>query len=689
MTRGALTAYERVIDALRDTVPSVRVNGKQATANCPAHDDTHPSLGVTPIEGSVLIRCRSQNCHIDDILTAIGLTTSDLYDEPKGATYRYDDGRIVHRTPDKKFRQTGVTSTENGTQLYRLDKVAAAVRDKIPVYWVEGEKDVHALESLGAVATTAPMGATNVGKVDATPLTGARVIAVPDQDTAGIKWQEIVLQKLVAVGATVKIGTIREGKDAADHIAAGHSLDEITLSDPRSVIGPPADPEAGPLRVLRLTPASAIKPRPVRWAWDDRIPTGTLTLIPGRVGIGKSLLLVWTAARLTRGELPGVHHGTPKPVIMLATEDSWEHTIVPRLIVAGADLNLVYRAEIIVAEMAYGRLTLPRDCALLTAEIQRLGAALVGADPLISLIDGKVDTHKNRDVREALEPLVKVAAQTNCSIVGLAHHNKSAGADPLGLITGSAAFSEVVRAVISVARDPDTDDGSVIVTQTKNNLGRLDLTSLRYVIDSVIVDTEEGPAPTGRLCWTGDSERTVFDILEAGAERDDGALGDACEWLRDFLEAEGAARVSDVRKHARSNGHSDRTLDRAKRKLRVVNKKSGFGANGHWEWSLPPKNPKNATKTTSQNVGALRDVSDVRTRRVTDGEEQLSTPTLPLSTPLSTPTPHTQNSRSETYSSKNANSQGPPARAREKPPVCDDCGESVDSIFHANTCETP
>ena len=39
--------------------------------------------------------------------------------------------------------------------------------------------------------------------------------------------------------------------------------------------------EAEPARQIRLTPASAIKPRPVRWAWADRIPAGELTLTPG------------------------------------------------------------------------------------------------------------------------------------------------------------------------------------------------------------------------------------------------------------------------------------------------------------------------------------------------------------------------------------------------------------------------
>jgi hypothetical protein len=38
-------------------------------------------------------------------MAALNMNMADLYDEPKGATYRYDNGRTIHRTPDKRFRQ--------------------------------------------------------------------------------------------------------------------------------------------------------------------------------------------------------------------------------------------------------------------------------------------------------------------------------------------------------------------------------------------------------------------------------------------------------------------------------------------------------------------------------------------------------------------------------------------------------
>jgi hypothetical protein len=46
------------------------------------------------------------------------------------------------------------------------------------------------------------------------------------------------------------------------------------------------------------------------------------------------------------GVLPGEYLGQSKAVLVAASEDSWEHTIVPRLMAAGADLDLVYRVEV-------------------------------------------------------------------------------------------------------------------------------------------------------------------------------------------------------------------------------------------------------------------------------------------------------------------------------------------------------
>ena len=153
---------------------------------------------------------------------------------------------------------------------------------------------------------------------------------------------------------------------------------------------------ASNVRSLHLTPASKIKVRPVRWLWDDRLAVGTLSLLGGREGVGKTICTYTLGARLTQGELPGVYRGTPRAVIVAATEDSWGHTIVPRLMAAGADLDRVFRVDVNDADGEYTTLSLPRDLDALSDTTRAAGAALIILDPLLSRLDSGLDSQKTQ-----------------------------------------------------------------------------------------------------------------------------------------------------------------------------------------------------------------------------------------------------------------------------------------------------
>lgn len=376
---------------------------------------------------------------------------------------------------------------------------------------------------------------------------------------------------------------------------------DLVLADVRRRLEVLDDPDVAEVDAsthrIKLTRAADIRLRPVVWAWEDRIPAGTIALIPGREGIGKSLALVWLTANLTRGTLPGIHHGTPRPVFYAATEDSWEHTIAPRLVAAGADLDLVYRVE--VEQVLSGStwpLMLPRDCGLLTAEMKRLDVAMLALDPLMSVIAAGIDTHRDRELRTALDPLARLADETDAAVVALAHFNKSSSSDASNLITGSRAFSAVARAVISIARDAESEDGTCILSQTKNNLGRLDLPNLTYVIDATTVETDEGDAHVGRLRFTGESDRSVSDVLSAGTggdgdDRQDRASAD--DFLRQVL-GNGPRLSRDVDEEAGVLGISESTLKRAKRRLGVTAHQIRNEQRNKNEWwvELPANHPE-------------------------------------------------------------------------------------------------
>jgi 5S rRNA maturation endonuclease (ribonuclease M5) len=451
------TAYDRVIDALRDRVPSVKDNGTKATANCPAHPDQHPSLGVTRIEGSVLICCRSQQCHIDDILAAIGLTKRDLFDEPTGATYTYTDlngtiTRQVHRTPDKKFRQSG--DTRGKPQLYRLPQVAEAVAAGRPVYVVEGEKDVHALEALGAVATTSPQGSGNWHHVDHAPLAGAHVIVIPDRDSAGHAYASSVIASLRPIAASIELRLPAVGKDAADHVAAGHDLDDLEARPLLEVVPEDDDaPEGGGIAYVDFLEMFTKPREPVRWFASPVAAAGRVTLLysPGKTG--KSLIAMEVAVAAATG-MPVLGSPAQEPVQVLyidqeMTQDDWQDRLEDMGYGEGDAAILNERLH-----LAQLQAWPPMDTYLggvcVLQEQQRWAAQLVVIDTASKVIKGEEnanDTH-GAFYRSTIVPLKRVG----CSVVVLDHTGKDVEKGARG---GSAKTDNVDLAFELLTRGTD------------------------------------------------------------------------------------------------------------------------------------------------------------------------------------------------------------------------------------------
>jgi 5S rRNA maturation endonuclease (ribonuclease M5) len=216
-------AYNRVIDALRDHGSHVNANGTRAIAQCPAHDDGRASLSVTGIDGQVLIHCHA-GCPTEAVVEALNLGVADLFDTRKGADYPYPDGRVVHRKLNKTFPQSG---NKKGTALFHGDRIG----DASIVYIPEGEKDVLTIEAIGGAAVCSAMGAGKAHLADWSVLKNKHVVIIADKDDAGRRHATQVAGLLDGIAASVRIVEAAVGKDAADHIAAGHTLNELVDAD--------------------------------------------------------------------------------------------------------------------------------------------------------------------------------------------------------------------------------------------------------------------------------------------------------------------------------------------------------------------------------------------------------------------------------------------------------------------------
>ena len=87
-------------------------------------------------------------------------------------------------------------------------------------------------------------------------------------------------------------------------------------------------------------------PEPVGWLWEPYLARGKLAVLDGDPGIGKTLLALDLAARLSRGgPLPGGKSlDRPHTTLLLTADDPAADTVRPRLEAAGADLDRVFAA---------------------------------------------------------------------------------------------------------------------------------------------------------------------------------------------------------------------------------------------------------------------------------------------------------------------------------------------------------
>src|SRR3954447_1105522 len=626
----SLRAVDRVLDALRSRQGEPRQrSGGSWSARCPAHDDHKPSLSVRQIEGQVLLYCHA-GCSTVDVVAALGLAMRDLFDHAKGVTYRYPGGRIVRRTPDKRFWQQGDTADRS---LYRLDRVAEAVAAGRTMYVVEGEKDVHALEAVGAVATTAPQGADGWPTVDPTPLAGATVVIVADDDEPGRRHAGQVRNSLAALQPPAKVSVVKaaEGKDAADHVAAGHGVEQFVALE---LAPAPARPR------LKTIKASEVVERRVIYAWEGRIPIGSATLMPGEEGIGKTAVGIRLMADLTTGTLPGEFLGTLRNVVMMAPEDALDSVVKPRLREAGADLD---RVTFVISRLEgedEDSVILPRDLDLLTEVVRQIDAAFVWVDSLVTVLPDDLKSISYKDVNKAMKAISSWADAQRVAVVAPWHLNKQSGGDTAIRMMDSRAFRTAVRSLLLVVEDPEAPEGAAqgMVALDKVNAGPRGVPALRYKIRSAryTVAERDGdkPASCAVADWlgpvVGDGRAIARAALTPRIERP----ASAREWLTGYLAAHGEVLRTTVIEDGGKAGHKKTAVTDAAATIPVHSRDETGRQDGvpyrRSYWSLSPRarssssSPPSLDSRSNRSTRTTGETSGRTSRLVFPGQVQES-----------------------------------------------------------------
>lgn len=334
-----------------------------------------------------------------------------------------------------------------------------------------------------------------------------------------------------------------------------------------------------------LTTLTDVQEGPVGWLWWPYLAKGTLAMLDGDPGLGKSWVSIQLAACLSRGfplpdqqGCPTLPTGGAQHVLLITAEDSPEHTIKPRLLQADGDPAYVHilngwtdpAAKDPTELQAFTLAHVP----ILEEALRRYPAALVVIDPLQAYL-GKIDMHRSNETRPLMARLADLARKHNTVILCIRHPSKpgQGGGRAIHRGLGSIDFIGIARTGLNLLPHP-VDQNKGLLAQGKNNLGLLGRT--------LIFSKAEG-----QFTWAGVSRLGADLLASTGYGPGTDRLVEACFWLEEKLGGGIPQPAKDLEEQLKDDGIKWDTAKRAKKALGIKSIRQGGVKNAPWDWSLP------------------------------------------------------------------------------------------------------
>ena len=344
---------------------------------------------------------------------------------------------------------------------------------------------------------------------------------------------------------------------------------------PGKLVGSKNDPP--PKRKMVLVRMSDVEQEETPWLWPDRIPLGTLSMICGSPGDGKSSLALAIASIVSQGgrwpDRPA-EPVEPGNVVILQAEMGLATTVRKRLGDEGANLDRVFAYK--TMEDEEGRLSpfsLSRDMPILEEAVEQHGGVrLVVIDPISSYLAG-MNQNDATDVRDVSDPLIKFAEKHRLAVLLVHHLTKLVGGTILSRISGAGTFGQASRMIWYVSRHPDNRHKRVM-SFVKGNLTDGDPQALTYQYSS---NVHQFDAQT--VEWLADEVSNLLaqraaDVREQYASSR-GPMpvkkSTAAEFLVGLL-AQGPCMMSAAQEKALQCGYKETTFKRAVKALEDVAK---------------------------------------------------------------------------------------------------------------------
>ena len=309
---------------------------------------------------------------------------------------------------------------------------------------------------------------------------------------------------------------------------------------------------------------------------------GSVVVLAGDGGVGKSTLAQHLAARMTRGQGPdGGPQSDPRHVVILSAEEDPAAVIRPRMRLMGADL-----ARVTILDPETAGLTLPAGMSALAERALANDAGVVVVDTGPAFLDRGLKSNTEEDIRRQLRPLGGLAGELRAVVLVLAHLNKDTSRSAAGRIMGGAAWRNAPRQVLMVGAPPGQDPretGDRIIAVEKNNLGVYPAALAFRLLPS--------PSdPSGR--WSRWARRypasrpTNWSASPQAPKSSPNATRPPTSSGRSWPRKNDRWRRSGGRR--RRPGSDESTVKKAKPVAGAVSRRvGGPGSEGHWMWSIP------------------------------------------------------------------------------------------------------
>ena len=326
----------------------------------------------------------------------------------------------------------------------------------------------------------------------------------------------------------------------------GHKLELISAADMAKIIGD------------------------IEWLWEDWLPKGFATVISGPTGKGKSFIAQAIVSAFVEGKpWPDGQKNSGKHKVVWYETEGKQALFTMRGKEMGFNLEDVYFVGTKGDE--HINLAKPQEVARLQKACEESEAELLIVDALYLAHDRDENA---ADIRHVIHYLSELARTSNMAVL-VVHHNRKHAMDAkteaasLDDMRGSSTIANAC-AIVWLLDKPDPENDMLRLRVEKSNFSEL-CDPLGFWID------DNGP-----------HFETDLNMVPRCPKRKMTAIENACEIIKGRLRHK-PQPYQDLLVACEAAGIGEGTVQRARKKLRLVSTRTGFGNGAQTIWSLPSR----------------------------------------------------------------------------------------------------